>query len=324
MRNIPRRIVVITLLLLVTSCCIEPTRSVDQTQRTALPTALPSNTAIVTWFVPSSTPLPTHTETATPVYLCHKPLRDAIDWPSFAPRQGSTHEWGADAVPRVVQAGEIFLNSCLNPNLAPKDQREVIEEFSRLAQLIDLPPDCTGFAPIVRVLDLDNDDVEELVLHTTISPSVAEGESHCIGKTVGCCGALSIVYDLDMATRHWHGTSIWPIPAQAFSMLTEPEPQVIPLSIQGSEDAFVLVIGTSGRADSLAKLLTVWRWDDKAPEVALELTMSDWCGYPNWDQWEITEEGGILIPATEATARCEAQEAVVWVLSDDGFIPVKQ
>lgn len=268
-----------------------------------------------------STAIPQPTRTLsepTASAVCRRPFRDAIDWTgvTWPSEAGSTTttEWKEmmfAVVPQATEAGEAFLNNCVDPVRPLSEQRDHLNDMAELATLIwppdTLPPDRSEYSPQVQLVNLDADDADELILMTR-----ALGASDW--------GDFCVVYDLRENSDTWHGTLVWPSVADDYSLFSWPrnEPVIRPLSIAGTEDqALVLVEGDFGGADHTAKHLWAWQWGDNHLEIALKIRLSDWCGL-EWHNWEVTEEG-ILVQATDATLRCEAREATLYYLKDGLF-----
>ncbi|MCP4542979.1 MAG: hypothetical protein GY832_38165 [Chloroflexi bacterium] len=215
--------------------------------------------------------------------------------------------------PQVVKAGEAFLNNCTDSKLPISSQTQRLEELGQLARLIrsNPPPNCLIYDPTVQPVDLSADGVDELILHTQM-------------LRCGGWGGVSTVYIWDSETETWQGTLVWPSPYNDYARFGMPgsvEPLVRTLDVSSANDQkFVLVAGNSGGADHTAKLLTVWQWKDNVLETVFEVRLSDWCAYPEWDKWEITDNGHILVHAAEATTRCEAREAAMYVWENDQFV----
>ncbi len=244
---------------------------------------------------------------------CQQSFQDVLVWPDVT-SQPSFETLQLALSPQVVEAGERFLNGCTDPNLPISDQTQRFEELEQLARMIS--PDassscCTVYTPTLQLEDLNADGTDELVLHTQML--------RCNGA-----GGISTVYCFNDETETWHGTLIWPSPYNDYARFGSPnivEPLVRTLLVQDStEREFVLVAGVYGGADHMGKLLTVWEWKDKALEVLFEIGLSSWCEYAEWDKWEITDEGHILVHAAQATARCEAREATLYVWENDRFV----
>jgi hypothetical protein len=223
---------------------------------------------------------------------------------------------------KVVQAGEHFLNSCINPDLPLSTQSEQLEELRQLAQVVPPSFNCAArYTPTTQLVDLNNDGTDELVLHT----QAIRCDIYSLFDLLGG-GGLSIVYALNKQTENWSGTLIWPCTKDdcpwTRAWTQSPQPLISPLKIEGQNQAFILVSGDYVGGDHTGRYLIVWHWKNK-PEIALEIRLDDWCSYPEWDKWEITQEGHILIPAAEATYRCQAREAEMYVWQDDEFVNVQ-
>ncbi len=222
-------------------------------------------------------------------------------------------------VDKAVEASEYFLNNCTNSELLLSEQPERLAELRRLGQFVPPSVTCAArYTPTTLLMDLDQDGSDELVLHTQ-----AVRCDHSPFNNLQGAGGLSAVFDLNTQTDEWHGTLIWPCSNDSCpwrsAWVQSPQPEVTPLDIRDSQGrAFMLVAGRYYGADHTGAILTIWRWEHSAHEIALEVRLSDWCGTPN--QWEISDDGYLLIPGAEETSRCEARDPVVYVLQEDEFV----
>lgn len=253
--------------------------------------------------------------------VCRQPFRDAIDWThlKWPPEAESmtTAEWEemmAIVIPQIVKAGEAYLDNCVDSGRPLPSQMEHINAMRQLAMMIwppdTLPPDWhdLSYSPYVQMVDLDGDEAKELVLAAR-AMEVTWGE-------------FRIVYDFQKDTQTWHGTLVWPHISDDYSLFHWPRsaPLIRSLNFKSVEDQmFVLVEGQYGGADHTAKHLWIWQWRDDHPEVVLKIRLSNWCEYSGWDSWELVEEG-IMIPAAEATWRCQARETSLYRYRDGQFI----
>jgi hypothetical protein len=222
---------------------------------------------------------------------------------------------------KVVEAGECFLSSYINPDLPLLAQSERLAELRQLAQVVPPSFDCAvRYAPTTQLIDLDSNGTDELVLHT----QAIRCDHNALFGLYGA-GGLSIVFRFSEQTESWRGTIIWPCTKDSCpwsgAWVQSPQPEVEQLAIQNAQgQAFMLVAGGYYGADHIGNILTIWRWEGDALKMAFELELSNWCGTPN--EWRITERGTILIPGTEATDRCDGREAVEYVLHGDEFVAV--
>jgi hypothetical protein len=222
---------------------------------------------------------------------------------------------------KVVEAGECFLNKCINSALPLSTQSDCLAELRQLAQVVPQSFDCAfRYAPTTQLIDLDSDGREELVLHTQ-----AIRCDHYARPDLYGAGGLSIVFRFSEQTGSWLGTLIWPCTEDGChwsgAWVQSPQPEVRPLIIQDTQGrAFMLVSGGYYGADHTGDILTIWQWEGDIPKPAFELEMSDWCGTPR--EWRITERGTILLSGTTANDRCDGSEAVEYVLRGDEFVAV--
>ena len=264
-------------------------------------------------------PTPTSAD-STAVDICHRPFRDAIDWDDMVwppPETESTsEEWWeatlATIIPQAIEAGEVFLDNCMDFDSPLLEQTELLDNMAELATMIYPPyllsPDWQEqnlYQAKVQLVNLDNDYSRELIL---------------AARALNPRGNFYAVYNLEESTQTWHGTLVWPGGDGDYSLFRPitREPWIRPLSIANSEkQSYVLITGRFYGGDHSAELVWVWRWEGGHLEAALKIELSDWCG-PEWRNWEVTEEG-ILIHATVSTSRCEGREAVLYYLEDGEF-----
>ena len=222
---------------------------------------------------------------------------------------------------KVVEAGECFLNNCINPALPLSTQSDCLAELKHLAQVVPQSFDCAfRYTPTTHLVDVDSDGREELVLHTQAIRCDHNAQFGLHGA-----GGLSILFRFSEQTDGWRGTLIWPCTKDRChwfdAWVQSPQPEVRQVIIQDTQKrAFMLVSGGYYGADHTGNVLTIWRWEGDTPTPTFELEMSDWCGSPR--EWKITERGTILIAETEANDRCEGKEAVEYVLQGDEFVAV--
>lgn len=256
----------------------------------------------------------------TVVAICHRPFRDVIDWggmtwPPPETESITNAEWEgimSTIIPQTIEAGEVFLNNCMDFDHPLSEQTELLDDMAELATAI-YPPYLlpsgwqkqSYYSAQVQPVNLDNDNSSELVLFARVlNPS----------------GNFRAVYDLRENTRTWYGTLVWPSDDTDYSWFDghSDEPLMRPLSIAGTENqTFVLTERRYWGADHTAKHIWVWQWNDNHLEVMLKVRLSDWCG-PEWHNWEVVENG-ILVYATASTERCEAREATLYYLEDGEF-----
>lgn len=222
-------------------------------------------------------------------------------------------------VDKVIYAGEYFLNNCITPDLPLSTQSKQLTELSQFAQVIPPSFSCAvRYTPTYQLVDLNNDKTDELILHLQ---AIRCDINALLGFFGG--GGLSIVFHQDKQTQNWKGNLIWPCSKDNCPWTgawdQSPQPLVQTLDIRDSQNqSFMLVAGGYIGGDHTGIYLTIWRWRNSDPEIVSEIHLTDWCGTPN--EWEITKEGFILIPSTEATSRCQAREAVLYVLKGDEFV----
>lgn len=222
-------------------------------------------------------------------------------------------------VDKVIYAGEYFLNNCIKSDLPLSIQSEQLAELSQLAQVVPSSFSCAiRYTPTYQLVDLNNDKTDELILHLQAIRCDINASFGFFGG-----GGLSIVFHQDEQTQNWKGTLIWPCSKGncpwTGAWTQSPQPLVQALDISDSQDqSFMLVAGGYVGADHTGIDLTIWHWDGSGPEIVSEIHLSDWCGTPN--EWEITKEGFILISGNEATNRCQAREAILYVLKGDEWV----
>jgi hypothetical protein len=248
---------------------------------------------------------------------CHQLFQEAIDL--TVPGIDKANEKAVAF--KVVEAGECFLNDCINSALPLSAQSDCLAELRQLAQVVPPSFDCAvRYAPTTQLLDLDGDSIEELVLHTQ-----AIRCDHKARFGLHGAGGLSIVFRFSEQADSWRGTPIWPCAEDGCHWpdiwVQSPQPEVRQLVIRDTQErTFMLVSGSYYGTDHTGNILTVWRWEGDAPKPIFELEMNDWCGTPR--EWKITERGTILISGTEANDRCDGREAVEYVLHGDEFVMV--
>ncbi|HNT78816.1 MAG TPA: hypothetical protein PKH77_27745 [Anaerolineae bacterium] len=214
------------------------------------------------------------------------------------------------------------MNNCIQSNLPLSAQSERLAKLSQFAQVIPPSFNCaTRYTPTYQLVDLNNDKIDELILHLQ---AIRCDINALFGFLGG--GGVSIVFHRDGPAQIWQGDLIWPCSKDncpwTGAWTQSPQPLVQVLNIRNSQDqSFMLVAGGYLGGDHTGIVLTIWCWRNNGPEIVSEIHQNDWCGTPN--KWEITDEGSILIPAAEATDRCQAKEAILYVLRDDKFIVEK-
>lgn len=270
--------------------------------------------------VPSScTSTPSTAEVLDPVQDCRQLFQEAVDMTLAA--IGTDDDPTGAIVVRTIEASECFLNTCFDPGFPPSTQAHCLSELKRLAQVVPASFDCADrYLPTMQSVDLDGDAVNELVLHTQ-----AIRCDHYALLGLHGAGGMSIIFRFDEQISEWRGNLVWPCWTSTDdcpltdSWVQSPQPEVVPLSVRDSLGRrYILVAGGYYGADHTGNLLVIWRWENNILKMVQEIRLSDWCETPN--TWEITEEGGILIPAAEATYRCEARAATMYVLVEDKFV----
>jgi hypothetical protein len=197
------------------------------------------------------------------------------------------------------------------------NQKTRISELTQFAQVIPASPNCgIRYAPTTQLVDVDQNGSDELVLHTQAI--------RCDLTSFHGAGGVSIVFRKDDQTAAWKGTLIWPCFEKCASSgpwTQSPQPlvQVLPQHDSKSR-SFMLVVGDYLGGDHSGKYINVWRWEhDGTPEIVLQIRLDDWCGASNSKEWQLTQEGGILIPEAPATSRCGKRDAVMYKLNGDKF-----
>jgi hypothetical protein len=262
-------------------------------------------------------------------------------------------DWEA-IVAQLVAAGEQFLNQCTD---APTPLADQVAQLASLSQVIPdmeftipgegdfLPLDMKLtqlYTPSVQLLDVDQDGNEEVILHTQVA--YFDGEQILFGVR----GGVSIAY---FATEGgWQGQVIWPIShyvpqsdnllifapffeddfanqvngSAADALIYDPAPQVQMLTLRDDEGGTYMALSHNLRNPLTdVRELAVLRWQDRQPEVALRISLNDWCVTANWT---IQEDGSIFIPALpEPFPHCTGSFAArTFTLEDGKFVMQEQ
>jgi hypothetical protein len=235
-------------------------------------------------------------------------------------------------VDQVAQAGADFLNGCTDPNRPLAEQPEQLDQLAQQSQVLGQTPwDSQPYAPTTQLLDIDQDDEDEMILHTQLA---YDSDTTAYVARSG----LSVAYVRSAAG--WQGHVIWPVPhfvdsqpgtyptfatfedyfeTQAAWQADEalryyPAPAVRVLDVPSAPNQPYLVL--SGLAFTVMEDISetaILRWDEQGPAVLLRLAWNQWCGdYP----WEINDDGRIYLPAKPAFAEhgCPAVPERVFVL----------
>jgi hypothetical protein len=222
----------------------------------------------------------------------------------------------------LLEAGEMFLNNCTDPDLPLVAQTERLAELAQFSQVIPLSKEyCYHYSPTTQLIDVDSNGVDELILHAQ--------PFNCAGsEMVGGSGGLSIIFFRDDVIERWKGQVIWPVPyfvneedkdrAANYVWQYHPEPNVQMLDIVDSKGrTFMAISGSYYAASWSMNMVTVLRWEDNQKQLVLETGLNDLCGQP--DEFEIGKDY-IFLPGAEATDRCEERAAQRYVFEDDEFV----
>jgi ligand-binding sensor domain-containing protein len=205
----------------------------------------------------------------------------------------------------MIRGMEDYLNGCTDLSLSISAQQERLDQLARAADvMLPLAPSSVAsnlrYTSTVEIGDWNEDSIDELILHTQE-----------ISSRRGPYGGLSIAAYWDRETSKWQGKQIW-------HMDYHPDPQVRKLNLHDSQgNPFMLVSGIFVGADRVDDVLYIWRWRSDGPELAKEIWLNNW---HTWHEWEATDEGAILVHATEATSRSAASPATIYVLRGDVFV----
>jgi len=242
---------------------------------------------------------------------CQKPFHKVIEL-------SEAHADSTIIRKELVEAGELFLNTCLRPDIPPDNQQLRLSDLKEFARVVPLPQDCRfHYVPTVQLADLDGDTRDEIILHTQIL--------NCELLSLWGGNGTSIIYHQDNNTKIWSGTLIWPCLDAGCTSTTlwtqSPEPIVQNLPIQDSQGhKFTLIVGKYLGADHIGEILNIWRWNDGLPTIVNHIELDNWCGsFEGWDKWRVSSDGALILPETPATDRCEKRDALKYVLKGDQF-----
>ena len=243
---------------------------------------------------------------------CQKPFQEVT-------KLSEAHEDHTVIREKLVKAGELFLNTCLQPDVPPGQQQIRLNDLKEFAKVVPPSQDCHfRYVPTVQLIDLDGDTSDEIILHTQVPD--------CELLSLWGGNGISIIYHQIGNTKTWTGTLIWPCldtDCTATTLWTQsPEPVVQILPVQDSQGRkFTLVAGRYLGGDHTGEVLNIWRWDDGIPKIVNHIELSNWCGtFETWDKWSITPDGALVLPASPATDRCAKTDSVEYVLKRDKFV----
>lgn len=274
------------------------TRMPTPTRRPTL-TPFPTHTPRPTTKTPTSTPTPDPTLVAAEE-MCRWPVYKALnhiyeEWPVSA--EDGTWNLNALGILFVEDIGA-FLNNCLDPQLPLSSQTgRLLDGLTGTFSLRGGHSEDLDHFVAVQIDDWDDNGTDELVIHTTIY----------WGRPFG----LSAIFYWDADTNSWNGKEIWPCCGESFPIVSK-----LPIRDTGG-CPLTLVTGRFYHADSTSDVLLIWRWKGNRPELVQEIWLSGWCARP---EWEITKEGHIFVHASEATFRCEAQPAKLYILRSNQYV----
>jgi hypothetical protein len=256
-------------------------------------------------------------------------------------------------VAQLVDAGEQFLNACAEAGAPLADQATQLASFSQVIPAMQFTIPGNGdffpldmqltqvYTPSVQLLDIDQDGNDEVILHTQVA--YFDGEQILFGVR----GGVSIAY---FATDDgWHGQVIWPVPhyvpqsentlvfapffeedfaqqanwSAADALIYDAGPQVQLLNLR--DDAGGTYMALSHRLRNPltdVRELAVLRWQDRQPEIALRISLNDWCVTANW---EIEADGSIFIPELpEPFPHCTGSFAARTFTLEDGKLVMQE
>jgi hypothetical protein len=256
-------------------------------------------------------------------------------------------------VAQVVTAGEQFLNECADATTPLADQAAQLATASQTIPPMQItipgegdffPLDMTltpTYPPTTQLLDIDQDGSEEIILHTQVA--YFDGEQILFGLR----GGVSVAY---FATDEgWQGQVIWPIPhyvaqddttltfapffeddfaqqanwSAAEALIYDPGPQVQMLDLADPEATYMALTHVLRTPVNDIRELTVLRWQDRQPTVALRISLNDWCATASW---EIRADGSIFIPELpEPFPHCTGSFAArTFTLEDGQFVMTEE
>lgn len=267
-----------------------------------------------------------------------------------APGEAMTLNWDPATwnaiVTGLVAAGEHFLNECAGgPPVTP-----VLEQLAGLSQVVpemtitipgsgDFLPLEMQLAPTLPALallqDLDHDGQAEVILHTQVGYFDAEQ------TLFGLRGGVSIVFTL--AAGRWEGHIIWPVPhfvpraadyleyapffeeevaaetgwSAVQALIADPGPAVELLNLSDSAGNSYLAVSHIRRTplDDIREL-SILRWREDGPELALRIVLYNWCATA---EWELRADGTIFVPELpEPFPHCQGEYAARIFKLDEG------
>lgn len=229
-----------------------------------------------------------------------------------------------NVVRRVVASSEFYLNNCTDSDRQLAEQPDTLAEFAALSLLeppvdvVDIGGDfdevalTSDFSPEVMLLDLNDDAIEELVLHTQV-PYFSHSTVYQVR------GGLSVAFFL--SEDGWHGQVITPVTGfmtdetgdhVSFAMLERstlvaetagdalvyfPAPTVDVLRVEGQDTPLTALTLYAATGTGEAKELNIVTWEGRIPSVKLRVAFDDWC-YPGQSlAWDIRADGSVFVPS---------------------------
>lgn len=275
-----------------------------------------------------------------------------------APGEPMTLNWDSatwdEIVTQLVAAGEHYLNECAGgPPVTP-----VLEQLAGLSQVVPemaiTIPGSGDFLPLEMELaptipssallqEIDRDGQAEVILQTQVGYFDAEQ------ALFGLRGGVTIVFT--PASGWWKGHVIWPVPhfvpraddyddyveyapffedevaaeagwSAAQALIADPGPAVAPLNLSDPAGNSYLAVSHIRRTplDDIREL-SILRWQEEGPELALRIVLYNWCASVDW---EIQSDGTIFVPALpEPFPHCQGEYAARTFRLDQGrFVEV--